>query len=80
MDNEVKIWVPTSEDKVAKSKIEETVIDNADPSKRESSSSALMGGQMLWQIVRHMQRSERRRRRLRVSFDFLKSNLNGREK
>lgn len=56
------------------------MIDNADPSKRESSSSALMGGQMLWQIVRHMQRSERRRRRLRVSFDFLKSNQNGREK
>lgn len=67
LDNEVKIWMPTSETKIDKSVIKKTVMDNADPSKNASTSSALMDGQMLWQLFRHMQTLERRRRRARVS-------------
>ena len=40
---------------------------NADRSSQPNSGS-MIGGQMLWQILRHIQRSERRRARVRIDF------------
>lgn len=62
LDDEVKIWTPTSQTKVDQKTIEETVMKNADRSSQPNSGS-MIGGQMLWQILRHIQRSERRRAR-----------------
>ena len=54
---------PTSEKKVEKSDIEETVMKNGDPNQRLSNPRSLMGGQMIMlQLLRHMQRNRRRRR------------------
>lgn len=64
LDNQVKIWTPTSENKVERSYIEETVMTNGDPNQRGSNQSSLMGGQqmIMLQLLRHMQRNRRRRR------------------
>ena len=67
LDDEVKIWTPTSQTKVDQKTIEETVMKNADRSSQPNSGS-MIGGQMLWQILRHIQRSERRRARVRIDF------------
>ena len=55
---------PTSENKVERSYIEETVMTNGDPNQRGSNQSSLMGGQqmIMLQLLRHMQRNRRRRR------------------
>jgi len=64
LDNQVKIWTPTSEKKVEKSDIEDTVMKNGDPNQRLSNPRSLMGGQMIMlQLLRHMQRNRRRRQR-----------------
>ena len=66
MDDEIKIWTPSSKTKVSRNEIEETVTKNADKSSQGIHGPGnIIGGQMLWQILRHIQRSERRRARVR---------------
>ena len=68
LDDEIKIWTPTSQTKVAKKEIEETVMKNADKSSPSiHGPGSIIGGQMLWQILRHIQRTERRNARVRNS-------------
>ena len=70
LDDEVKIWAPSCQNRVEKSYIEKAVIKNADKSSRDSyGQGSIISGQMLWQILRQMRRTERRRGR-EVSEEF----------
>lgn len=64
LDDEVKIWTPTSQDRVEKSYIEKAVIKNADKSRDGLHGQSIISGQMLWGILRQMRRNERRQRRV----------------
>ena len=69
LDDEIKIWTPSSKTKVSRNEIEETVMKNADKSSQSIHGPGnIIGGQMLWQILRHIQRSERRRARVSNKF------------
>ena len=75
LDDEIKIWTPTSQTKVAKKDIEETVMKNADKSSQSiHDPGSIIGGQMLWQILRHIQRDERVRARVRKAICQLRRN------
>lgn len=65
LDDEVKIWKPIAEEKAALSKIEKAVMENADRSAhRTHGPGSIIGGQMIWHILRQFQRTERLRRRV----------------
>ena len=64
LDDEVKVWSPSSQNRVERSYVEKAVMKNADKSARDTyGQGSIISGQMLWQILRQMRRSERRRGR-----------------
>merc|ERR1712150_319102 len=58
-------WMaPSSQNRVERSYVEKAVMKNADKSARDTyGQGSILSGQMLWQILRQMRRSERRRGR-----------------
>lgn len=76
LDSDVKLWLPTADTLPTLEHVEEIVASNISERLQDGCGSDLVGGNLMWSLMRQVLRSERRRQRAR-RFDLNTSHSDG---